>query len=88
MAAAAQTGKWTAGRSRQAEVRSCASPRPPPGEHVEQFRHRPLGEAGPITFVAADALAMTVREGMGVVNAGTLLATGVNAGNPGSSGCG
>ena len=25
-------------------------------EHVDQFRHRPLDEAGPFTFVAADAL--------------------------------
>ena len=25
-------------------------------EHVAQFRHRPLGPAGPFTFVAADAL--------------------------------
>ena len=27
-------------------------------EHVDQFRHRPLGDAGPFTFVAADALTM------------------------------
>jgi putative transposase len=32
-------------------------------EHVEEFRHRPLGTAGPFTFVAADALTMKVREG-------------------------
>ena len=32
-------------------------------EHVEQFRHRPLDDAGPFTFVAADALTMKVREG-------------------------
>ena len=25
-------------------------------EHVEQFRNRPLDDAGPFTFVAADAL--------------------------------
>lgn len=25
-------------------------------EHVDEFRHRPLGDAGPFTFVAADAL--------------------------------
>src|SRR5699024_7717395 len=31
-------------------------------EHVEQFRHRPLDEAGPFTFVSADALTMKVRE--------------------------
>ncbi len=48
-------------------------------EHVEQFRHRPLGEAGPFTFVAADALTMKVREGGRVVNAVVLVATGVNA---------
>ncbi len=28
-------------------------------EHVEQFRNRPLDDAGPFTFVAADALTMT-----------------------------
>ena len=48
-------------------------------EHVEQFRHRPLGEAGPFTFVAADALTMKVREGGRVINAVVLVATGVNA---------
>ncbi|MBD4424856.1 IS256-like element ISMlu1 family transposase, partial [Xanthomonas citri pv. citri] len=47
-------------------------------EQVESFRHRPLGEAGPFTFVAADALSMKVREGGRVVNAVVLLATGVN----------
>ena len=47
-------------------------------EHVEQFRHRPLGEAGPFTFVAADALTMKVREGGRVTNAVVLVATGVN----------
>ena len=47
-------------------------------EHVEQFRHRPLDEAGPFTFVAADALTTKVREGGRVVNAVVLLATGVN----------
>ncbi|MET4079661.1 IS256 family transposase [Janibacter sp. UYMM211] len=47
-------------------------------EHVEQFRHRPLGAAGPFTFVAADALTMKVREGGRVINAVVLLATGVN----------
>lgn len=45
---------------------------------VEDFRHRPLGEAGPFTFVAADALMMKVREGGRVVNAVVLVATGVN----------
>ncbi|WP_460791368.1 transposase, partial [Microbacterium lacusdiani] len=38
-------------------------------EHVDQFRHRPLGDAGPFTFVAADALTMKVREGGRVINA-------------------
>lgn len=47
-------------------------------EHVDQFRHRPLNEAGPFTFVAADALTMKVREGGRVINAVVLLATGVN----------
>jgi putative transposase len=45
---------------------------------VEEFRHRPLGDAGPFTFVAADALRMKVREGGRVINAVVLLATGVN----------
>jgi putative transposase len=31
--------------------------------HVEQFRTRSLADAGPFTFVAADALALKVREG-------------------------
>ena len=48
-------------------------------EHVDQFRHRPLDEAGPFTFVAADALTMKVREGGRVINALVLIATGVNA---------
>lgn len=47
-------------------------------EHVAQFRHRPLGEAGPFTFVAADALTMKVREGGRVINAVVLVAIGVN----------
>jgi putative transposase len=46
---------------------------------VADFRHRPLGDAGPFTFVAADALTMKVREGGRVINAVVLLATGVNA---------
>ena len=45
---------------------------------VEDFRHRPLGHAGPFTFVTADALTMKVREGGRVINAVVLLATGVN----------
>jgi transposase-like protein len=47
-------------------------------EQVEAFRHRPLDEAGPFTFVAADALTMKVREGGRVINAVVLIATGVN----------
>ena len=46
---------------------------------VEDFRHRPLADAGPFTFVSADALTMKVREGGRVVNAVTLIAVGVNA---------
>ena len=45
---------------------------------VEAFRTRPL-DAGPYTFVAADALVLKVREGGRVVNVHSLLATGVNA---------
>jgi len=47
-------------------------------EHVESFRTRPL-DAGPYTFLAADALVLKVREGGRVVNVHALLATGVNA---------
>ena len=45
---------------------------------VEAFRTRPL-DAGPYTFVAADALVLKVREGGRVVNVHALLAVGVNA---------
>ena len=45
---------------------------------VEQFRTRPL-DAGPYSFVAADALTMKVREGGRVVKVAVLVATGVNA---------
>ena len=45
---------------------------------VDAFRHRPLDQAGPFTFVAADALTMKVREAGRVVNAVCLVATGVN----------
>jgi transposase-like protein len=45
---------------------------------VAAFRTRPLGDAGPFTFVAADALTMKVREDGRVVNAVVLIATGVN----------
>jgi putative transposase len=48
-------------------------------EHVGEFRHRSLTEAGPFTFVAADALTMKVREGGRVINTVVLVATGVNA---------
>jgi len=34
-------------------------------EHVEQFRTRRLEDAGPFTFVAADALVLKVREAAG-----------------------
>src|SRR5699024_4086009 len=47
-------------------------------EHVEQFRHRPLDEAGPFTFVSADALTMKGREGGRAINAVVRLATGGN----------
>ena len=46
--------------------------------HVEDFRTRPL-DAGPYTFVAADALMMKVRGGGRVVSVAVLVATGVNA---------
>jgi putative transposase len=45
---------------------------------VEAFRTRPL-DAGPYTFVAADALALKVRENGRVVNVHALIAVGVNA---------
>ncbi len=45
---------------------------------VEDFRHRPLDEAGPFTFISADALTMKVREGGRVINAVALVAVGVN----------
>jgi transposase-like protein len=44
---------------------------------VADFRHRPL-DAGPYTFLAADALVLKVREGGRVVNVHALVATGVN----------
>jgi transposase-like protein len=47
-------------------------------EQVEAFRTRPL-DAGPYTFVGADALVLKVREGGRVVNVHALLAAGVNA---------
>ena len=45
---------------------------------VEAFRSRPL-DAGPYTFMAADALTMKVREAGRVVNVACLVGTGVNA---------
>jgi putative transposase len=47
-------------------------------ELVRDFRERPL-DAGPYTFVAADALTMKVREGGRVVKIAVMVATGVNA---------
>jgi putative transposase len=47
-------------------------------EQVAQFRNRPL-DAGPYTFVSADALTVKVREGGRTVNVHALLAVGVNA---------
>jgi putative transposase len=47
--------------------------------HVEEFRTRSLVDAGPFTFVAADALVLKVREGGRVVAVHALVATGVNA---------
>jgi putative transposase len=47
--------------------------------HVEEFRTRRLEDAGPFTFVAADALVLKVREGGRVVAVHALVATGVNA---------
>ena len=44
-------------------------------QQVEAFRTRPL-DAGPYTFVAADALVLKVREGGRVVNVHALLAAG------------
>jgi transposase-like protein len=48
-------------------------------EQAAAFRTRPLDDAGPFTFVAADALTMKVRENGRVINAVVLLAAGVNA---------
>jgi putative transposase len=47
-------------------------------QQVAAFRTRPL-DAGPYTFVAADALVLKVREAGRTVNVHALLATGVNA---------
>jgi transposase-like protein len=48
-------------------------------QQVEEFRTRRLEDAGPFTFVAADALVLKVREGGRVVGVHGLVATGVNA---------
>lgn len=47
-------------------------------EQVEAFRTRPL-DAGPYTFVAADALMLKVGENGRIIGVHTLIATGVNA---------
>ena len=47
-------------------------------EMVAGFRNRPL-DAGPYTYLWADALTMKVREGGRIVNIACLLAVGVNA---------
>jgi putative transposase len=47
-------------------------------EQVAAFRSRPL-DAGPYTFLAADALVLKVREGGRTVNVHAMVATGVNA---------
>ena len=46
--------------------------------HVEEFRTRSLTDAGPFTFVAADALFLKVREVCRVVGVRALVAIGVN----------
>jgi putative transposase len=53
-------------------------------EHVESFRNRPL-DAGPYTFVAADALVLKVREGGWVVGVHALVATGLTRTGTGRS---
>lgn len=47
--------------------------------HVEEFRTRSLADAGPFTFLAADALVLKVREGGRVVPVHALVGTGVDA---------
>ncbi len=47
-------------------------------EQVEAFRTRPL-DAGPYTFLAADALTVRVREGGRVIKVAAMVATGINA---------
>ena len=48
-----------------------------PDGQVQAFRSRPL-DAGPYTFLAADALVLKVREGGRTVNVHALLAVAVN----------
>jgi len=45
--------------------------------HMADFRARPL-DAGPYTFVAADALVLKAREGGRIANVHALVATGVS----------
>ena len=47
-------------------------------EQVQAFRTRPL-DAGPYTFLAADALTVRVREGGRVIKVAAMVATGINA---------
>ena len=47
-------------------------------EMVTEFRNRPL-DAGPYTYVWADALTQKVREGGRIVNVAVVIAVGVNA---------
>ena len=48
-------------------------------EQVRLFRTRRLDDAGPFTFVAADALMIKVREDGRIVKVAVMIATGVNA---------
>jgi putative transposase len=67
---------WLLERRRRAEAQVSEMARDLDAQ-VEAFRTRPL-DAGPYTFVAADALVLKVREGGRVVNVHALLAAGVN----------
>jgi transposase-like protein len=46
---------------------------------VQAFRTRPLADAGPFTFLAADALMIRVRENGRIVKVACMIATGVDA---------
>ena len=48
-------------------------------DHVADFHTRPVNEAGPYTFVSADALTMKVEEGGRISNVSVMIATGLNA---------